>query len=208
MPAPDVRSAFSINSAGKLAEKNYAPYMRDGEPTCAVLDADARVMKKSDYKNANRKFNMLRSGTQEIYSDAIRDEKDKRRKGLYEKMSQSERTAYEKDLKEVGLTHGRTDANAIADSQHNGGHKGRESVWNVGGRPVVDSLMGSIGVVSFNEGGNIFEAERMEGAYKEGGDRGASMLARTAGISPEVAAAAMTSPAAQKFRASQIKNGM
>ncbi len=209
MPAPNVRAAFSITAQGEMKEKNYSPYLRDGVETCAVLDGDYRPMKKTDYSAANKKFDLLGQNDQDIYADSIRDQDDKKRKGLFDKLSPTARETHMKGLQEVGLTYGGTDTNAVKDRVLNGGGGGREAVWSVAGRPVIDSLMKDVSVVSFNEGGNLYAAGRMAGAFKESNPdyipNAANGIARETGISREQAAQNLQSPAAQKFRQQQSK---
>ncbi len=210
MPAPNVREAFSINASGEMKLKNYAPYMRDGVETCAVLDGEFRPMKITDYAAANKKFGLLGQGNQEIYVDSLRSPEDKKRKGLFDKLSPQQREAHMEGLKEVGLTYGETDKNAVRDKTLNGGAGRNEAVWSVGGRPVTDRNM-SVSTVSFNEGGNMYSAGRMAGAYGETNPDyqagAASRLAKEAGITIEQAGANLQSPAAIKFRKQMATSG-
>lgn len=165
MQLESIRAEF-YGRSGQLMQETFRPYQRnDGQAVTAVTaveNGSLRLVGQQDYDKAVKAYNKLGYTHQDVYADSTRSPNDKQRQGLYEKLSPDQKKSYGAALQKAGLNGGDIDAQSIKDHVFNSGRKRRETVWNVSGRPVVDSLMTRVAITFYKGNMTSFDAERLD----------------------------------------------
>ncbi len=189
-----------LTAKGVMMEETFPRYTRDGVKVCPLSDDYGRMMKATDYAEANRRYDALPFSAQAVYADFIRAGDDPRRQNLFENLDAAALNTYRDALNDAGLTHAMGHANAVSDRLHNNGLRGAEPVWSINGKPVSDSRATPGQIAYQRRELSLFAAGAMETAHVKNDERD---LARLAGISPAEARTALDAPIAQSHRQKQ-----